>query len=454
MKNPAYPSYSPTEAESFQELPDGWTLRRLRFLVHGIDQGWSPQASNMPAEEGEIGVLKLSAVGCGEFYPGENKHLEEIPAGQVVLTPKAQDILMTRANTPALVGDVCFVTEDFPDLIIPDLIYRLKVDHTQVAPRFLMYALLSRSGRAQIESLARGSSASMVKLGQSHLKDFQIPLPTCEEQGQVIEFLDRKTGQIDALIAKKTELVEKLKEKRRAIITQAVTKGLNHSAHMRNSGIDWLGKVPAPWGVRRLKFVAKVGNGSTPDRENSEYWDGDYPWLNSSVVNQEVVTTAEEFVTSKALAECHLPKIQPPVVLVGITGQGRTRGMASTLNFEATINQHLAFIKPEPDMVEVSYLRRVFDIAYAYLRSESDGGGSTKGAITCEQISEMPLPVPPLEEQKEITAYLAPRLEVIDRMMKSVESAIARLSEYRTALITAATTGQIDVSGTLVGPVA
>lgn len=215
---------------------------------------------------------------------------------------------------------------------------------------------------------------------------------------------------------------------------------------MRQSAVPWLGDLPAHWSVKRIKFVAHIGNGSTPARDDSAYWaDGSFPWLNSSVVNQRVVTEAEQFVTPLALAECHLPKIVPPAVLIGITGQGKTRGLATTLAFEATINQHIAFVKPDETQVHVGYLRRVFDAAYSYLRSESDGGGSTKGAITCEQIAEMAVPVPPLVEQRAIASHIDERLARIDAMSASAKDAIDKLTEYRSALITAAVTGQIDV---------
>jgi type I restriction enzyme S subunit len=162
-------------------------------------------------------------------------------------------------------------------------------------------------------------------------------------------------------------------------------------------------------------------------------------------VNQEAVTMADQFVTADALRECHLPIVQPPAVLIGITGEGKTRGMATTLLFEATINQHLAYVKPDPALVNVDFLRRVFDKAYSYLRSESDGGGSTKGAITCEQIAELPVPVPPVYEQEAIAAHLEIETQKMDRLAVKFEAAIDRLAEYRTALITAATTGKIDV---------
>jgi type I restriction enzyme S subunit len=191
---------------------------------------------------------------------------------------------------------------------------------------------------------------------------------------------------------------------------------------------------------------SRIGNGSTPSRENADYWfEGHYPWLNSSVVNLETVTEAEQFVTDTALRECHLPRVLPPAILVGITGEGKTRGMATTLLVEATINQHLAYIKPKPDRSDVYYLRRVVDVAYGFLRDESDGGGSTKGAITCEQLNNLAIPLPPMSEQREIVRVLETHNSLIAGLIAKCETAVASLASYRSALITAAVTGQIDV---------
>jgi restriction endonuclease S subunit len=177
---------------------------------------------------------------------------------------------------------------------------------------------------------------------------------------------------------------------------------------MRELTGKWFGNVPEHWRIQPVKFFARVGNGSTPSRDNADYWaDGTYPWLNSSVVNEKEVTHASDFVTDAALRECHLPWISPPALLVGITGQGRTRGLTSTLRLEATINQHLAFVKPTRSDVDVAYLRLVFDCGYSLLRAESDGAGSTKGAITCEQIGNLRVPLPPHEEQLAIASHPA-----------------------------------------------
>jgi type I restriction enzyme S subunit len=204
-------------------VPKHWDLKRLRFLVDAVEQGWSPKASNIAAEEGEMGVLKLSAVSCGDFVPQENKFLEEIPENQTIQTPRKYDILITRANTPERVGDACSIRDDFPNLIIPDLIYRLKVDRVQSDERFLVFYLISKQGRAQIEAQARGSSESMVKLGQGHLKDFQIPSPPLQEQNEIVEFIDTSTNRLDQMAEKVAAVIDRLTEYRTALITAATT---------------------------------------------------------------------------------------------------------------------------------------------------------------------------------------------------------------------------------------
>jgi type I restriction enzyme S subunit len=119
--------------------------------------------------------------------------------------------------------------------------------------------------------------------------------------------------------------------------------------------------------------------------------------------------------------------------------------MATTLMFEATINQHLLYLKPFASGAEVGYLRLIFDMAYRYLRSESDAGGSTKGAITRDMIAKLRVPVPPLAEQGVIAAHLNAQTQKLDSLTSKVEHAIALMREHRTALISAAVTGKIDV---------
>src|SRR5690606_33054768 len=140
-------------------------------------------------------------------------------------------------------------------------------------------------------------------------------------QQHVVSYLERETGRIDALIAAKEHQLDLLAEKRHAVISDAVTRGLDRAAPVRSSGLPWLGDVPAHWQIWKLGHLARVGNGSTPNRDNPKYWlGGSIPWLNSAVANQPEVTSSEQFITDLAFRECHLPLLRPGTVLVAITG--------------------------------------------------------------------------------------------------------------------------------------
>lgn len=295
------------------------------------------------------------------------------------------------------------------------------------------------------DGIREGKNISYAQFGA-----LPVPLPPHTEQTIIASFLKWETAKIDALIAEQEKLIMLLAEKRQATISHTITKGLNRNAPMKDSGVTWLGDIPAHWTACPLKLLARIGNGSTPNRDNSDYWsDEGFPWLNSSVVNQDEVSEAERFVTELALKECHLPVVVPPAVLVGITGQGKTRGMATRLAFTATVNQHVAYIKPTEDSLAEPYLLRVFEAVYLHLRTESEGAGSTKGAITCEQLGNLRIPVPELAEQFAIVSFLEREVTKLEKLTTDSERGIALLKERRSALIAAAVTGQIDVRGTV-----
>ncbi|MBM9538670.1 restriction endonuclease subunit S [Desulfobulbus alkaliphilus] len=215
-----------------------------------------------------------------------------------------------------------------------------------IHPRFLLYSMLSPDFVGQVDASTFG--AKMPRANWEFIGSMKLPTPAYETQRLIADYLDHETARIDALVVEKEKMLTLLEEKRAALISRAVTRGLDESAPQKPSGLDWLGDIPAHWEIVPIKYVATVGNGSTPAVDNSDYWDDEgFPWMNSSVVNMEVVTAASRGVTDKALKECHLPIISPPAVLVGITGQGKTRGMASVLMRHATINQHLAYLVPE-----------------------------------------------------------------------------------------------------------
>lgn len=219
--NPAGPMCA-SGIEWLAQVPAHWAVFPLRRLIASLEQGWSPVASNLPATEGEHGVLKLSAVKGGNFIPHENKALlplSDIPTG---LDIQRGDVLLTRANTPGLVGDAAMVEEDFPALVFSDLIYRLRVNPSMIDPRWLVQVLISDTGRQQIEAEAKGSSGSMVKLGQDQVLELLIPLPPIAEQIAIVSTLGKEIKALQRLANITAGTIDLLRERRTALIAMAV----------------------------------------------------------------------------------------------------------------------------------------------------------------------------------------------------------------------------------------
>lgn len=453
MSLPRYAEYKDSGVEWFGKVPAHWNSSLLKRIVSRIESGVSVNAVDEPAGAGALGVLKTSCVYAGRFNPCENKAVVQEELERVACPVITGTLIVSRMNTPALVGSAGLVVDSAENLFLPDRLWQ--VHFAGALPKLVHYWTHSPSYRAQVETACAGTSASMQNLSQSEFLRFALPLPTMTEQSALVSFLDSETSKIDALIAEQEKLIALLREKRRATVSNAVTRGLNSDAPVKDSGVAWLGDVPTHWRVCPLKYVARIGNGSTPNRDNPDYWtDNGFPWLNSSVVNHDEATCAERFVTRLALKECHLPVIQPPAVLIGITGQGKTRGMATTLMFEATVNQHIAYVVPKAAELTVPFLLRTVEAAYNHLRVESEGVGSTKGAITCDQLGRLDIPLPSVQEQLAIVDFLNTEIAKLDALNTEAERAIALLKERRSSLITAAVTGQIDVRGLVPQPAA
>lgn len=412
---------------------------RLKHVLAGLISGGTPDTNNddywSDGDEGiawvAIGDMSTKAlVLATEKRITESglasKRLHVMPPGTLIYSMYASMGHVAELAIPATINQALLGFQFIED----------------VSPSFCKWWLR----HLQPMLLAEASSNTQDNLNADKVKNLPFPSTDLASQISIATYLDRETALIDRLIAEKEHMLALLEEKHAALISRVVTRGLNPDAPLKDSGQEWLGMIPAHWEIQPIKFLAEVGNGSTPSVENADYWEeGGFPWLNSSVVNVSPVTSASRYVTEIALRECHLPKIQPPAVLVGITGQGKTRGMATLLGMEATINQHLAFIKPSPQQIDTEYLYYLLGHAYVFLRSDSAATGSTKGAITCEQLANMKIPVPPIDEQIAICSKIEKTLVVSTPLRLEITKSLDLLAERRSSLITAAVTGQISM---------
>lgn len=220
---PVNPPLKPSGLDWLGDIPAHWFVKRLKFELWKIEQGWSPQCDNTPAGEGEWGVLKAGAVNGPEFDPNENKRLpdEEKPLPEFEIN--TGDFLISRANTRELLGSAALVRRVQPRLLLCDKLYRLTIRKQTLNSEFLLRFMRSTPGHFEFERDASGSSASMQNIGQQSVRNLWIPLPPLPEQAAIAAYLDLETAKLDALVGKVEEAVERLQEYRTALITAAVT---------------------------------------------------------------------------------------------------------------------------------------------------------------------------------------------------------------------------------------
>jgi type I restriction enzyme, S subunit len=417
----------------FEPLPANWRAQRADAV---LDYRKTPArtAEFASSEVFHYSIPAIQETGDGIAQDGSEIDSDKIrlDGGELIvskLNPHKGCVLLTRAQPMPIVCSTEFVP----------LVARPGYD-----ARFAFYVYSSGPVRELISAVVQSVTRSHQRANPEDIRKIWLPVPPPSQQRAIADYLDRETARLDALVAAKERVLGLLAEKRRALITRAVTRGLDPHAPLCDSGIHWLGEIPAHWQIWKLGHAAAVGNGSTPNRDKAEYWtEGTIPWLNSSVVNQEEVVQADQFVTSVAFQECHLPLVRSGSILLAITGQGKTRGQAVVLSFDATINQHLVFIAPDRSRLDSWFLRWTLLSAYKFLRSISDDAGGTKGALTCEEVANLRIPIPPLAEQLTIVGHIAAAIKMLDALRAATESSIALLKERRAALIAAAVTGKI-----------
>ncbi len=313
-------------------------------------------------------------------------------------------------------------------------LHRLRPIVQDVEPRFYVYFLQSAFTQLGIFEGA-GNKTTIPNLSRNQLAALHVPHPPLDEQQAVASALARIRKALKTH-DQSTVLAQDLK---RAAMRALFTRGLRGEAQKETE----IGPMPESWDVVSLGSLGKIGNGSTPKKAISEYWtEGTYPWLTSAKVYDREIIHAEQYVTNQALAKCHLPRVQPGAVLIAITGQGKTLGHCAILGIEATINQHLAYIAIDQSKANSFFVRGYLETQYDYLSQVGAGGGSTKGALTCGFLRNLPIPAPSVGEQREVVAIL----ETIDRKIALHQKKRAVLDELFKALLHKLMTGEIRVS--------
>lgn len=444
MNYPAYSEYRPSRIEWVKAIPAGWeeTPVKVNFLMQ---LGKMLQTDPASLDDEESPYLKAMHVNWHGVTTDDLPKMWASPSDLKHYAVQNGDLLVCEGGE---VGRSAILKGLKEPTIIQNALHRLR-GTTRGEIRYFCYLLRNIADAGWFEILC--NKATIAHLTGEKLGAIRMPVPSIREQQQIAVFLDWKTGQIDALIAKKKELLEKLKEQRLAVITQAVTQGLNPNAPKRDSGIPWLGQVPEHWEVRRLKFTAceSLQYGAN---EAAELADPECPRYIRITDIKEDGTLHED--TFRSLP----PDVAEPYLLED--------GDLLLARSGATVGKSFQYLQTWGRAAYAGYLIRFrvdpkvlrARFGYYFLRSQfywacinSSLIQATIQNFSAEKYAGINVPLPPLDEQETIVAELEKQKTKIDQLEEATVQAIARLTEYRTALITAATTGKIDVCNIKLG---
>jgi restriction endonuclease S subunit len=436
LRYPAYRKYKPSGVDWLDGVPEHWRLTKATHGFGTIGSGTTPRSDATDYYEGTIPWVTTSELretvitetkqSLTADAIGDYPTLQTYPVGTLLFAMYGATIgRMGILGIPATVNQACCAF-GWP---------------TQLNPKFAFYWLWMR--RPVLISLSNGGGQP--NLSQDDLRNIRIPAPPLQEQQAIVNFLDRKTAEIDALVAKKRALIEKLKEKRFALISRAVTRGLPLEA-ARVAGPDSPSDVgPEHWRCSRLKHVCRFVGGGTPDTEKPEFWDGNIPWVSPKDMKSFEIFDTADHITAAGLRTSATQLIEPGAVLLVVRSGILRHSVPVAINRVAvTLNQDMRALITSDEIVP-RYLARFIEGNQQQLLHVWSKEGATVESLESNWVANTQLRIPPKEIQRAIADFLDRETAKIDSLVAKVEQAIERLQEYRTALITAAVTGKIDV---------
>ena len=437
-KYKGYPAYKPSGVEWLGDVPAHWEVKRLKYVAE-----LNPSASEARRLEPDMEVSFVPMESVGEYGGldlSATKELDDVASGYTYFSDG--DVLIAKITpcfengkgslAEGLVNGVAFGTTELHVL-------RCQAGFDK---KFAFYLTLTDAFRKMGEADMYGAGGQK-RVPELFVANLKHPVPPLPEQRAIAGFLDRETARIDGLVAKKERLIELLQEKRVALITSAVTKGLDPGAPMKDSGVEWLGEIPAHWEVKRLKHLGKLQGGAGFPHE--EQWDTtqEYPFFKVGdmgvAANQRYMVEYQHTVSSETASRLGAYLFPVSTIVFAKVGAALLLNRRRMIVRESCIDNNMMGFIPshaEPDWM-------------MYWLSGLDFGKlANPGAVPSVnegQMREQEAVLPPSSEQRAIADFLDRETARLDSLIVKVKEAIERLRELRVALISAAVTGRIDV---------
>lgn len=435
-----YPAYKDSGVEWLGRVPEHWQLRRLKHMAR-FSGGGTPARDNPEFWSGDIpwvspkdmkSELITGAEECITAAGLSGSSSSMVPAERVLMVVRSG---ILKHTIPVAINSV-------PVALNQDM-KAIWLDTDYLSSPFFMRWVQGLNDDLLKVWLKQGATVESIE--QDYLSDTLIPVPPVSEREQIVQRLDRETARIDALIEKKTRFIELLREKRQALITRSVTKGLDPNAKMKDSGVQWLGEVPEHWEVRSVSSVStKITNGYVGPTRDILVEEGVRYLQSLHIKGNQIKFDVPYFVTEEWSNQHRKSILETGDVLIVQTGD---IGQVTVVTDDfAGCNCHaLIIVAPERSIVAGEWVSWVFNSSYGYHTLLSIQTGAMHPHLNCGNVKDVLLPVPPLHEQREITQRIEQEERRVTALVGKTERSIELLKERRSALITAAVTGQIDL---------
>ncbi len=407
-----YPKYRDSGVEWLGEIPAHWEVRRLKCIAT-INDEVLPETTDPSLR---VSYVEIGNVDSARGILGTHETVFGDAPSQARRIVREQDVIVSTVRT--YLKAVAQIGPRHSG-VIASTGFAVIRPGSMWEKRFAGFALQAPYFIEQV--IADSAGVAYPAITPSDLCSLAVVVPPCSEQYTIADFLDRETEVIDGLVRKKERMVELLREKRAFVISRAVTKGLDPEVPMKETGIEWLGEIPAHWGIRRLKDFTEMQSGESITAASIET-DGPYPVFGGNGLRGYGSDFTHEGVH----------------VLVG--RQGAHCGNVHTVNGRFWASEHAVVVRSGwPNVIEwLGALLEAMDL-------NQHSGAAAQPGLAVDRLRNLRVPVPPVDEQQAIADVVDRETDQIDLLAAKVTKAIEHLSDYRTALISAAVTGRIDV---------
>ncbi|WP_440892858.1 restriction endonuclease subunit S [Aeromonas dhakensis] len=437
-----YPEYKDSGVEWLGDVPTDWRVIKLGFLATKIGSGKTPFGGATVYVDDGITFLRSQNVYDDGLRLDDVVHITpDVDMEMAHSRVKPMDILINI--TGASIGRTCIVPLGIGSANVNQHVCIIRLNKSEII-RFVSWAVKAQSTKAQIDNAQTGAAREGLNFEQ--IASLLLSLPPETECEQISDFLDYETTRIDRLIAQQHRLIELLKEKRQAVISHAVTKGLNPNALMKDSGVEWLGQVPEHWIVAGFKkYIEPIVDyrGKTPTKTES----GVFLVTARNIKNGSIdYILSEEFISEDDYEEV-MRRGKPKLGDVLFTTEAPLGEVAQVDNESIALAQRIIKFRGLRDILDCSYLKLFIQSTEFQHGLMTFATGSTALGIKSDRLGYLKQLVPPISEQNQIVEFVAKHAMQFDKLIDIANKAIQLMLERRTALISAAVTGRIDLRG-------